>query len=87
MKLKCIFDNKEIIILIEDGDEVINIGNLNDNNILTVNYVIQPDKSSYQLSYIFEKFKSSGYINLFKIIYYHGKLFYIIKHTISIQYP
>ena len=55
MKLKCIFDNKEIIILIKDGDEVINIGNLNDNNILTVNYVIQPDKSSYQLSYIFEK--------------------------------
>ena len=86
MKLKCIFDNKEIIILIKDGDEVINIGNLNDNNILTVNYVIQPDKSSYQLSYIFEKCNPLV-INLFKIIYYHGKLFYIIKHTISIQYP
>ena len=61
---------------------------MNDNNILTVNYVIQPDKSSYQLSYIFEKFKSSGYkfiqdyLLSWKIVLYN-KTYYI--YSISLK--
>ena len=61
---------------------------MNDNNILTVNYVIQPDKSNYQLSYIFEKFKSSGYkfiqdyLLSWKIVLYN-KTYYI--YSISLK--
>ena len=54
-------DKSLSFILIKDGDEVINIGNFDTNNILKVKYVIQPENSSYQLATIFAKIKSLGY--------------------------
>ena len=57
--VKCIFDKGEIIILIKDDtDEVINVGNLDGENNLIIKYVIQKES---KLSEIFAQVKTSGY--------------------------
>ena len=59
-EVKCIFDNGEIIILIkDDNNEVINVGNLENGNNLKIKSVIE--KGELTPSQIFSKVKKSGY--------------------------
>ena len=59
---KSIYDNKNIIILINDGkDDVINIGNLDNENNFIIKYAIQKSDILTSLPNIFDMFRSFGY--------------------------
>ena len=67
--LKCIFDKGEIIVLIKDDkDEVINIGNLEKGNDLKIKSVIEKWVLTYSPSEIFSQAKMSGYDYIKKIM-------------------
>jgi len=55
--IKCVLNNKKIIIF---NDKIINVGNLNEDNIFIIEYIIYSD-SNEDISHIFEVFKKRGY--------------------------
>ena len=57
-QIKCILNNNKIIIF--SNDKIINIGNLNEDNILIIEHLIYSE-SNEDISQIFEIFKSKGY--------------------------
>ena len=56
--IKCVLNNKKIIIFY--NDKIINVGNLNEDNIFIIEYIIYSD-SSEDISQIYEVFKKRGY--------------------------
>ena len=55
--IKCVLNNKKIFIF---NDKIINVGNLNEDNIFIIEYIIYSD-SSEDILQIFEVFKKRGY--------------------------
>ena len=47
---KCVFDKGEIIMFIQDTPEIINVGNINDNEELIIKFIINTDNNPLLLS-------------------------------------